>query len=548
MATPDVDPRPEIAASIQAFIAKVQPKWNSLDAALQKQAIAIINKGRRDLHVESARRDFLYYVKHMWGALGIPEAYKEGEHHRKMADAFNRIAEGKLKRLIIAMPPRAGKSIFASEALPTWFLGKYPSKYVIQISNGKRLSSKFGAKVRDMFEADEYQEIFPGVRLSKSTKGKEVFNTNRKGRYVAMSMEAKMAGEGGHLIIVDDPHSEQDVVKMISNPNIWEDAWQRFIGIRQRAQKGAAIVIIATRWNSRDITGRNLRMKAEGKEDWEVIEFPAIYDEYLPTERSFWEEGKPLEDLRVERATTPTWKWNAVFQQKPMDEGANIIQREWWKDWTQYDANLEPAFTPGMFKYVVQAWDTAQSSKQLSNFSACATFGLFYATPADQQKGQYSLMLVDAMQGRWDSTVLLEKMVLMHNKWKPDQLIIESKQSGTAMIDFLRQRGIFATPFVPTRGSMKMSNDKMSRLNSISPVFQAGLVWAPKDKGWATDVIESCAMAGFGGADDLADCVTMCLKHVRDGNTLFLPREYEVRREEEEKREKLPEPELVGYW
>ena len=541
---PAPDPRPAIIESIRALQAKISPIWHRLDPHHKAKAASIIASGTKTIRVESCRRDFLRYVKHMWLALGIPEAYVEGEHHRLMADAFNRIAEGKLKRLILAMPPRSGKSTFASEALPTWFLGRFPGRYVIQISNGKRLASKFGAKVRDMFDASEFQEIFPGVKLSKSTKGKEVFNTNKKGRYVAMSMEAKMAGEGGHLIIVDDPHSEQDVVKQLSNPNIWEDAWQRFLGIRQRAQRNAAIIVIATRWNTRDITGRIMKLALDGKEDWEIIEFPAIQDENTDHEHSFWEEGKPLEALRQERAVTPKWKWQAVFQQKPADEGANIIPRETWKDWRQKDDAGRPKFPK--FDYIIQAWDPAMSSKELANFSACTTWGTFFASESDKAKKQYSLMLCDAYQARLDFTDLRDKAAQMYRRWNPDVMIIEEKQSGGPLRSTLFELGITAVPFIPSRGRNKTPNDKFSRLNSISDIFRAGLVYAPLDEAWATDVRESCATAGFGGADDYADTVTMCMLRFRAGRFVMLPDEMKVMREREASQ--TPESPEVSYW
>jgi predicted phage terminase large subunit-like protein len=545
----DKDPRPEMANQIARFSAKIKSVWHRLDITLRAKAVAVINQGTQDLHVESCRRDFLYYVKSMWTPIGIPEAYKEGEHHRQMADAFNRIADGSLKRLILAMPPRSGKSTFASVAFPPWYLGRFPGRYVMQISNGTDLAKNFGSKVVDMFSTDEFKEIFPGVKLSKNTKSKSVFNTNKKGRYIARSLGSKVAGEGGHVIILDDPHSEQDVVKMVTNRAIWEDAWQRFLGLRQRSQRGSggvAIIVIATRWNSKDITGRCLKLMADGKEKWEVIEFPAILDEHTPNERSFWEEGAPLEMLRTERSIQPNWKWNAQYQQKPMDEGANIIRREWWKDWAPKDDAGRPKFPK--VHYVIQSWDTAQSSKQMADFSASTTWGLFYASPEDERRKQSSMILLDATQGRWDMPALRDKAVMMSGRWKPDVIIVEEKQSGNALRSLLDELHIDTVGFVPSRGSFKMSNDKMSRLHSVSPIFSEGLVYAPLDEAYAQDVRESCAMAGFGGADDLADTVTMCMKHFREGRYIQLPGELRVMREEEEEAKKRPERTTVGYW
>ena len=252
---------------------------------------------------------FLDYVKHAW------PTFIHGRHHEIMADAFERVARGELKRLIINMPPRHTKSEFASYLLPSWFLGKYPTKKVIQTSHTAELATDFGRKVRNLVDSEQYKEIFPSVSLQSDSKAAGRWNTAHGGTYFAIDVGGAVTGKGADLLIIDDPHSEQEAILAEINPDIYDKVYEWYSsGPRQRLQPGGAIVIVMTRWSKRDLTAQVIKASVQrGGEEWEVIELPAI----LPSGNPLWPQFWPLEELNALKDELPVHKWNAQYMQAP---------------------------------------------------------------------------------------------------------------------------------------------------------------------------------------------------------------------------------------
>jgi len=173
---------------------------------------------------EKAQVDFNKFVKEMW------PGFIDGRHHKVMAKKFQEIAEGKIKRLIINMPPRHTKSEFASFLLPAWFLGKYPNKKIIQTSNTAELAVGFGRKVRNLVDSEQYAKIFPNVNLRSDSKAAGRWATNAGGEYFAIGVGGTVTGKGADLLIIDDPHSEQEAALAATSPEIFDKSMS---GIRQ---------------------------------------------------------------------------------------------------------------------------------------------------------------------------------------------------------------------------------------------------------------------------------------------------------------------------
>ena len=222
---------------------------------------------------EQSRVSFIDFVKGMW------PAFIDGEHHKIMADAFERIARGELKRLIVNMPPRHTKSEFASYLLPAWFLGQFPEKKVIQTAHTAELSVGFGRKVRNLVDDDDFKKVFPELALRADSKAAGRWSTNKGGEYFAIGVGGAVTGKGADLLIIDDPHSEQE--GQSADPAVFDKTYDWYTsGPRQRLQPGGAIVIVMTRWHMRDLTGKIIKASTqrEGMDDREVIEFPAVFN------------------------------------------------------------------------------------------------------------------------------------------------------------------------------------------------------------------------------------------------------------------------------
>ncbi len=329
---------------------------------------------------EASRDHFLDFVKDMW------PGFISGRHHKIMAEAFERVAKGELKRLIINMPPRHTKSEFASFLLPAWFLGRYPNKKIIQTSHTADLSVNFGRKVRNLVGSEDYQKVFPGIGLQSDSKAAGRWSTNKGGEYFAIGVGGAVTGKGADLLIIDDPHSEQEAMMGQFDVSVYDKVFEWYSsGPRQRLQPGGAIVIVMTRWAKRDLTGQIIQSsyKNAGSSEWEVIELPAI----MPSGEPLWPEFWSLDELQKLKSELPISKWSAQYQQDPTSEEGALIKRDWWNVWEGEKAPTCDA--------VIVALDTAFEKTQRADYSACVTFGVFNF-PDKTGKPAPNLILLDA--------------------------------------------------------------------------------------------------------------------------------------------------------
>jgi predicted phage terminase large subunit-like protein len=447
---------------------------------------------------ELAQEKFLKFVERVW------PTFIGGRHHKRMAEAFERVANGTCKRLIINMPPRHTKSEFASYLLPAWFLGKFPHKKVIQTSHTAELAVGFGRKVRNLVDSEVYNEIFPGLSLQSDSKAAGRWNTSKGGDYFAIGVGGAVTGKGADILIIDDPHSEQEAAMAASNPEIYDKTYEWYTsGPRQRLQPGGAIVIVMTRWAQRDLTGQVIKADAQrGGEGWEVIEFPAI----LPSGNPLWPEFWSLNELEALREELPNSKWQAQYQQNPVGNESAIIKRDWWKWWK--------ADRPPYCDYILQTWDTAFEKNNRADYSAGTTWGIFNN---DEDHGLPNIVLLDTYKKRVEWVDLKKDVLEQYRQWQPDSILIEKKATGAPLIYELRAMGIPVQDYTPSKG-----NDKIARLNSVSDIIASGKVWVPETR-WAEELVDEIAAFPSGEHDDLVDATSLALMRFRAGGFLRLP-------------------------
>lgn len=479
---------------MQIDINSIKSKLDQLPDVEKMEILRLLNELESAKTKEIAHEDFLGFVKHVW------PAFIEGDHHRVMADAFNRIAKGELKRLIVNMPPRHTKSEFASHLFPAWYLGKYPDRKVIQTAHTAELAVGFGRKVRNLVGSDDYQHIFNNVSLASDSKAAGRWSTNKNGEYFAIGVGGAVTGKGADILIIDDPHSEQEAA--LNDPSIYDKTYEWYTsGPRQRLQPGGSICVVMTRWSKKDLTGQILKSSIQrgGSDEWEVIELPAILPSGSPLWPGFW----PLEQLEALRSELPVPKWSAQYQQDPTSEEGALIKREWWKEWDKK--------SPPRCDFVIQSWDTAFLAKETADYSACTTWGVFY-----DDDGNSNIILLDALQERLEFPDLKARALDMYKEFEPDAFIVEAKASGSPLIFELRRMGIPVNEYTPSRGK-----DKVARVNAVSDLFSSGLVWAPKTR-WADEVVEQFAAFPAGDHDDLVDSGTQALLRFRQGGFISI--------------------------
>jgi len=262
-----------------------------------------------------------------------------------------------------------------------------------------------------------------------------------------------------------------------------------------------------TRWHQRDLIGRLLKDSElnVGGDKYESFEFPAILNEGTTEEKSLWPEQWSIASLQQTRASMHhiMWQWYAQYQQNPTAAEAAIIKRDWIKWW--------PSESPPAVDFIVQAWDTALTTKERSDFSVCQTWGVW--TNEDKVT---NAILLNRVKGKYEFPELKKMAHEQYEIWQPDSVIVEAKASGQPLIDEMRRSGIFVQDYSPGKGQ-----DKIARLNAVADMYASGHIWFPETH-WAAEVVEEILAFPAGEHDDEVDTMTLGLMRIRKGGMLKL--------------------------
>jgi len=469
---------------------------------------------------QESNTDFLTFVRLVAPTL-VPE-FKMGNHIKIISDNLKDMEEGKIKRLMVFLPPRSSKSVICSKLFPAWYIGRNPNHEILTVSHSDQLSSDFGRSVRDIVNTEEFQKIFSGVSLRSDVRAAGKWKTTQGGTYYAAGVRSQIAGRGAHVAILDDVMSEEDA---------FSDAGRRYIkewypaGLRTRIMPNGAIVIINTRFHYDDLCGWLLKQQENMSEyetiPWKVIKIPAWLDEEaaelldLPQGGSYFPEWKSEEVLRTDeneiKASNGSRYWNSLYMQDPTPEEGGLIKKRWLQNWEDPE--------PPSCDFVIQTFDTAFSTKTTADFSVIQTWGIFYLYDQDE-RGYESyaphLILLGNIKGRFEYPELRKLAQKLYNEHRPDVCMIEKKASGQSLIQDMRRAGLPVMEYLPDR-------DKVSRVYAASPIMESGRLWIPKNKKWADDLIEELIRFPNAAHDDQVDALTMAVHYLKESWHLTHP-------------------------
>jgi predicted phage terminase large subunit-like protein len=444
------------------------------------------------------RNDFSSFIARSFMHLDPQTTYAHSWHIDLLADRLTQVLDGKIRRLIITVPPRSLKSICASVAFPAWALGRKPGLRIVCASYGQDLSNKLARDTFAVMTAPWYQRAF-ATRLASNRMAADDFHTTGRGSRKATSVGGPLTGLGGDIVIIDDPVKPDEAMSEVqrNNANLWFD---NTLYSRLNDKRTGAIVIIMQRLHLDDLVGHVLE-----KEDWEVVNLPAIAAEdetwnyqtlFGPVEHTrapgdvLHPEREPAEVLQALRRTLGEYAFSAQYLQAPVPLGGGIVKSEWL-------AYYEPQDKPDSFEKVVQSWDTANKESELADYSVCTTWGV-------KDKKYY---LLHVLRKRMEYPELKRAVIKQAELWNARTILIEDKASGTQLIQELKQT-------LSKVQGIKPENDKVMRMVAQTPEIEAGVVLLPKEAHWLSDYVYELTTFPKSKYDDQVDSTAQALKWI----------------------------------
>jgi predicted phage terminase large subunit-like protein len=441
------------------------------------------------------RQDFATFAARCFQDLNPQTELAMNWHLEVIAAKLTAVREGKIRRLIINLPPRHLKSLMASIAFPAWCLGHDPSAQILCVSYAQDLSDKLARDCRSIMLSPWYRQIFP-TRLAPHRQAVQEFITTRQGYRLATSTGGVLTGRGADIILIDDPLKPEEALSEAQRKaaNEWYD---HTLYSRLNDKRHGAIVIIMQRLHEDDLVGHVL-----AQEGWEVLSFPGIAEaDEVHRIETIWgaqcfrrrqgealhPDREPLETLDRIRRTIGEYNFAGQYQQSPAPLGGGLVKAESFKRYGEKDR-------PERFDRIVQSWDTANKATELSDFSVCTTWGV---------RGK-DLFLLGLFRRRLEYPALKRAVREQQSLFGANEVLIEDKASGTQLIQELITDGCYGvTPYQPTC-------DKIMRLNAQTAMIET-FVYIPEAAPWLAEYLHELMVFPNGKHDDQVDSTAQFL-------------------------------------
>lgn len=454
---------------------------------------------KRLLQLHDAERSFLGYVQLMHPKWKLTWFQIELiEYLDKMFRDQLVVGDKRIRRIMINMPPRHSKSTIATQLFPSYYLGKKPARHVMSAAYSQDLADNFGSFIRAYTSNPDHGLVFPDFQISKDKSAAADWRTTKNGSYLGTGLNGQTTGRPANVLIVDDPIKNRQEAESATYRN---RAWDFYLSSLENRKEPSSDednappleIVIATRWHPDDLCGRIMQTPIYKNGYWLHVCYPAIFDADTPKERALWEARHPLSELKMKRSLNER-EFEALYQQRPYVKGGNLIKVEWWRYFDPNETKLSD------YKLFIIAADTAYKKSETSDYNAIGLWGLTH-------DGDIHLVNLRRFRG----TVAETKQVLinMNAEWRGRNLrgiYVEDKSSGHAIIDELkRESGVSVIP-------VKVSHDKVVRLNAVLPLIQGGRVFLPLHASWLDGFVQECLeFPDSSQHDDQVDQMSMAL-------------------------------------
>jgi predicted phage terminase large subunit-like protein len=401
-------------------------------------------------------------------------------------------------RLLLTVPPRHGKSELCSIHFPAWVLGEHPDWSMIHTSYTADLSNGFSRKVRNMLKGEEYQRIYPGVKVSYDSRSVGYWNLEEpyRGTFVSTGVGGPITGRGGKVVLIDDPvknREDADSEVFRASQRDWYTST-----LYTRLEKGAGIILVQTRWHTDDLagyvtTGAGTDDKPVDAARWRIVNLPAVCESASdPLGRAIgdplWPEKYDAEALANIEGTLPLRDWLALYQQRPVAAEGNLLHAGKMHDTRRVPQRL----------YILQGWDFAISEKSSADWTVGVTIGL------DPQNLDFYWL--DMVRGRWDFNTALAQINAQAVKWKPVAIGLEDVALQAAWLQESRRR--YLHPFV----GLKSQRDKVTRAMPLADRIDGGKFYVDKQAEWFKDAEEELLAFPQGSKDDIVDALSKTIE------------------------------------
>lgn len=447
-----------------------------------------------------AKRRYIEYCKYVHEGVWIP-----GRHHALVCEALDKVIRGEIDRLMIWMPPQHGKSMCVTETFPSYYLGHYPDRHVIEASYNDDYARKFGRKNRE--KVTEYGRRLWDLTLSQVNFGQSNWDLgNHRGGMLSVGIGGAATGAGADLLIIDDPIKNREEADSATYRNkLWDEYTSTF---RTRVHPGGAIIVVMTRWHEDDICGRLLNPEYGEPENWTILKLPGVCedeDDLLGRQigEPLWPEmGYDSAWLEKQKTAVGSYAFAGLYQQRPAPAEGGILKRAWFKFYEVLPDNISRS---------VQSWDCTFKDAKSSDFVAGHVW-------AQAGPNYYLLDRVHDRMGIADTMQAIRTLTYKH----PTAFgkLVEDKANGTAVIELLRKEISGLIPIDPQGG-------KVVRAQAIAPYAEAGNIYLPHPKiaPWVHDFLEECAAFPNAAHDDDVDAMTQAINYMSNTGGYSMPPE-----------------------